>query len=368
MKSLQSLRFIFAMMIFFHHVPGETGIGIFSAGGSCAVSFFFILSGFILAMVYGDKVLNEDFDYSKFLVKRLSKVYPIHLLCLVVWGIFNVSYIDMNRICRLLPNVLLIQSWIPDIGLYFSGNALSWFMSDMIFFYMIFPYVILAFFSSKGYGHVKNDIGQKKAVLNFGDINVPLMVFFLFLYGGVFYFINKDMIHPILYINPFFRMYDFIVGIVVYTLYKSISDIMGNKIMHASFVLKSIIELVTIGVLFVQILFYDNVPDRIGFVCYWWIALSMLILIMSLFDTYGGEVITVLMKNKFFVWMGNLSFCLYMIHILVINIFNNILECELVYRAFISLSATILLAALLHYWFEKPISSLIVKKYEAKRV
>ena len=41
MKSLQSLRFIFAMMIFFHHVPDETGIGIFSAGGSCAVSFFF---------------------------------------------------------------------------------------------------------------------------------------------------------------------------------------------------------------------------------------------------------------------------------------------------------------------------------------
>ena len=57
MRALQSLWFIFALMIFFHHVSDETGIGMFSAGGSCVVSFFIILSGFILAMVYGDKWL-----------------------------------------------------------------------------------------------------------------------------------------------------------------------------------------------------------------------------------------------------------------------------------------------------------------------
>lgn len=367
MKSLQSMRFIFALMIFFHHVPDKTGVGMFSAGGSCAVSFFFILSGFILAKVYGDRVLNGDFDYSKFLVKRLSKVYPVHLLCLIVWVIFNMPVIDMNRICRLLPNVFLIQSWIPDRGLYFSGNALSWFLSDMLFFYMIFPYVILALFPGKEYGHKKNDISQKKEVLKLGDVNIPLVVFFLLLYGSVFYFINKDMIHPVLYINPFFRLYDFIIGIVLYSLYKAISDTMGSKIMQASFVLKSLVEFIVVGILFVQILFYDNVPNRIGFVCYWWLPLALLILILSLFDTYEGGIITRLIKNRFFVLGGNLSFCLYMIHILVINEVNNI-ECEWIYRTLISIIVTVFLATLLHYCFEKPISSLIVKKYEAKCV
>ena len=46
--SLQSWRFIFALMIFLHHFP-VNGKGLFEAGGSCGVSFFLILSGFAMA-------------------------------------------------------------------------------------------------------------------------------------------------------------------------------------------------------------------------------------------------------------------------------------------------------------------------------
>ncbi|MBQ7870061.1 MAG: hypothetical protein IJ355_07030 [Prevotella sp.] len=45
-ETLQSLRFIFFVMIFMSHF-GYDGRPTFDAGGDCGVSFFFILSGFV---------------------------------------------------------------------------------------------------------------------------------------------------------------------------------------------------------------------------------------------------------------------------------------------------------------------------------
>lgn len=82
-KSLQSLRFVFALMIFFHHFP-VNGEGLFEAGGTCGVSFFLILSGFVMSAGYGDKVSRQDFNYHNFLIKRIIRLYPLHIICLFV--------------------------------------------------------------------------------------------------------------------------------------------------------------------------------------------------------------------------------------------------------------------------------------------
>ena len=76
--SLQSLRGIFAIMIFLHHFP-INGKGWFDAGGPCGVDFFLILSGFVLCVGYENKVLSSDFHYRHFIFKRLIRVYPLHI-------------------------------------------------------------------------------------------------------------------------------------------------------------------------------------------------------------------------------------------------------------------------------------------------
>ena len=50
-ETLQSLRFIFMMMIFMSHFAYRD-IGAFDAGGDCGVSFFFLLSGFVCSLGY----------------------------------------------------------------------------------------------------------------------------------------------------------------------------------------------------------------------------------------------------------------------------------------------------------------------------
>lgn len=62
-QSLQSLRFVFAIMIFLHHAS------LFEAGGSCGVSFFMILSGFVMSVGYETKVQTASFSYKNFIAK-----------------------------------------------------------------------------------------------------------------------------------------------------------------------------------------------------------------------------------------------------------------------------------------------------------
>ena len=132
-NSLQSLRGIFAIMIFLHHFP-INGKGWFEAGGACGVDFFLILSGFVMSAGYEMKVVSSQFSYRSFMLKRLIRVYPLHLLCLIGFIIIAlISAAPVSYRC-LIPNLLLLQSWFPMQSVYFSGNAVSWCLSDLLFF------------------------------------------------------------------------------------------------------------------------------------------------------------------------------------------------------------------------------------------
>jgi peptidoglycan/LPS O-acetylase OafA/YrhL len=69
-KPLISLRFIFAMMIFMHHFPVNDS-GLFPQAGTFSVTFFFILSGFVLSLNYEDKILSRRINKFSFFIKRL---------------------------------------------------------------------------------------------------------------------------------------------------------------------------------------------------------------------------------------------------------------------------------------------------------
>ena len=115
-QSLQSLRFIIILLIFLHHF-GVNGKGLFEAGGPAGVTFFFILSGFVMSLGYSNKIESENFDYREFILKRIAKIYPLHLLCLFIWIILSYKSLFSLHNLALVPNTLLLQSWIPIRGL-----------------------------------------------------------------------------------------------------------------------------------------------------------------------------------------------------------------------------------------------------------
>src|ERR1051325_12098355 len=82
-KSLTAFRFLAAMAVFIFHLPDFQGHrnNIYFPKGYVGVTFFFILSGFVLAYNYHDKFLSLDRGgIKKFYLARFARVYPVHFL------------------------------------------------------------------------------------------------------------------------------------------------------------------------------------------------------------------------------------------------------------------------------------------------
>ncbi len=91
--SLTGIRFYAALAVFLYHapqaVPGMTRFSdgkLLFNGGDAGVSFFFVLSGFILTYNYADLFRDgiSASSYKRFVWDRLTKIYPVHVLTLVM--------------------------------------------------------------------------------------------------------------------------------------------------------------------------------------------------------------------------------------------------------------------------------------------
>src|ERR1700739_1236064 len=89
-KPLTSLRFLFALMVFLSHlqfVQDKTLAKVyvdFFKEGRLGVSFFFILSGFILSLTYKQKITAGTVSKKEFWVARFARIYPLHIITFLV--------------------------------------------------------------------------------------------------------------------------------------------------------------------------------------------------------------------------------------------------------------------------------------------
>ena len=79
-NSLTSLRFIFAMMVFgaYCYVIDDFYNAHFFKEGFAGVSFFFVLSGFIISYNYQYKLQEHKIDKRTFWAARIARIYPLH--------------------------------------------------------------------------------------------------------------------------------------------------------------------------------------------------------------------------------------------------------------------------------------------------
>lgn len=145
LKPLTSLRFFAAFAIVLHHVNGSFGVpqiaGVNLAAG---VSFFFVLSGFILTYVYPD--LPSRAVTFQFLIARIARVWPAYIVGMVVALFINPeqrSLMTMNLPTHLLTNILMIQTWVPLNWYNFSFDGPEWSISTEFAFYLLFPFLLI---------------------------------------------------------------------------------------------------------------------------------------------------------------------------------------------------------------------------------
>ena len=143
--SLQGLRAVACVMIFLCHSRL-----VWEPWGGWAVSVFFVMSGFLMYRSYAQRSLPESIKGSAiFAWRKVKKLYPLHILMLfaamgidlllILTGKTDESIVHM--LLRAVPNIFLIQSWIPVERVFYGFNGVSWFLSSYVSMIFLFPFL-----------------------------------------------------------------------------------------------------------------------------------------------------------------------------------------------------------------------------------
>jgi peptidoglycan/LPS O-acetylase OafA/YrhL len=160
-RQLTGIRLVAAVWVLLYHSQGPLdAIGLLSMPvlpdfirvGRLGVDLFFALSGFILAHTYlsslGERLKVDK--SAKFLWLRLARIYPVHLVMLLVAGfaVFAQSIVTGEELDRswlnpwdFIKNLLLIQEWGSDPQR--GWNFVAWSLSMEWLAYLIFPFMAL---------------------------------------------------------------------------------------------------------------------------------------------------------------------------------------------------------------------------------
>jgi peptidoglycan/LPS O-acetylase OafA/YrhL len=149
--ALTGLRMLAAASVCLSHISGvnpppgmPTPLRSFLAAGYNGVTVFFILSGFVLAFNYGDR-LGEHMTGRglwSFAVARFARVYPLYLLVLL-W-ILTPTWLAGKPTTHVWQHVLSVQTWSTDIVTAYQYNGPGWSIGVELFLYACFPLLLLA--------------------------------------------------------------------------------------------------------------------------------------------------------------------------------------------------------------------------------
>lgn len=111
------------------------------------LSFFFTLSGFVLAYTYLEPGPSPSFDRRSFWANRFARIYPVYALALIItFPIFLVSMAArqppvslFDVLTNFAATILLLQSWSPEAA--HAWNPPGWSLSCEAFFYLLFPWI-----------------------------------------------------------------------------------------------------------------------------------------------------------------------------------------------------------------------------------
>lgn len=312
--TIEFLRFIFCMIVFFYHIQKhilgglpslKNGIHIsFFANGAMGVEFFFLVSGFLMAksIVKSNKEEKINFDNLGkdtwlFLFKKWVSIFPYHLVAFILLFI-QVCVINNYNLIAIIKNFI---DTIPHIFLfYMSGisfynpNYVVWYISSM-FLSMFILYPIC-----------------KRYYSNFVKIIAPILC--VFLLGQLIYY------------------YDSLTGVMDWTIvgYKSIIraiiEISMGVIAHEISVWLSGIKITNLK---------KNILKILEICCYLCVVFYMLctfsrhyefycllVLFVSIIITFSGITSSGRMNNKVIYFLGKASLPIYLSQVFAINLVN----------------------------------------------
>lgn len=252
------------------------------------LNFFFVLSGFVLAHTYG---MKPNLSFKSFVVSRLFRLYPLHLVMLALFILFetvrwiaykkgfylnNVPFTGTFAPQEILPNLLLVQAWTTHTDT-MSFNYPSWTISIEFYIYMLFG--ALCMFS------------MRNRFLLFAAVS---LVSFILIFSQ-----NEPLVwRAMLGLSCFFA------GNITYLVFLLIRDRKPLKRWCLT-VLECAMMYATYWIVMND---FDN-RSPMG---------SLVFCALVLLFAFEGGMVSTLLKTRLFVLLGKLSYSIYMTHAAVV--------------------------------------------------
>ncbi len=334
------LRILLALSVIAEHSTGFLGNKL--VGGPTAVQSFYLMSGFYMALVLNGKY-NFPGSYRPFIVQRLLRLYPVYVLVVLAtlawaWAGYHSTGIPYTNAASwfssdigLPAKILLVISHVTLIGqdavsfFVLSGTPLSfhyaphslfavsaawnyllvpqaWSISVELIFYAIAPFLVR--------------MGVRRQIL----FVAVTMTFRALMYCDLGY--NYDpWIHRFLPIE----LGIFILGSLAYQFYVRFEEQLKCRREFAY---------ISLGLIFHVSLFYYDA--ELAYKRPLFYAL-ILVSLPSLFAVFQ--------KNRFDHWIAELSYPVYMVHILVIYVVHSFVDLPAGYNSLAYAAVSIVVAA-----------------------
>ena len=343
-EQLTFTRFIAAISIVIYHYGKSSYlfnseyIAFIFKQANIGVSYFFILSGFVMIIAYGNQ---ENINFTEYIKNRLARIYPVYILAIFLrLAAFMFQNIDVSN---LLLNVFMIQSWIPEKAL--TLNPPGWSLSVEMLFYISFPFLA-------------NRIYTKKNL----KINTVSIILFWLISQILFHLIvneifkipnytDKDMLYfPLLHVN------EFLIGNLAGLFF--IHKLKDYKKNNFPYILSLVLLLILLLKFPIGLNFHNGL-------------LALLFVPLLLLIASDNGFMTRLFSKKIFVFLGEISFGIYILQAPVWFIFSDYrmskylgLNRELDFTASFLIRFFILItvSVLSYLYFEKPIRALLKKR------
>jgi len=216
-EALASLRFFAAFGIIIQHASNHNLVSssvVRYLDLSKSVSFFFVLSGFVLSYIY----YKRNFSLLTFIRARILRIWPamvvsiLFTILLLPPGLYLPESTNVKmRLWTLMYCLTGLQSWFPIPNVFFAYNAVTWTISVEMFFYIVFPFLIR----------------RRKIIFMAAATSFIVAVLFIF---GIYLFDISSISDKsygqvawegLIYINPLSRMIEFCLGVTCGIIFRS---------------------------------------------------------------------------------------------------------------------------------------------------
>jgi len=265
------------------------------------VQLFFTLSGFVIAYNYHEN-LNNLKEFYDFVFKRFKRLYPLHFFFLIIFLILEIfKYIlvlkfdfqsnnipfSFNNLKNFMMNLLFVQHFANEQ----SFNGPSWSISVEMMLYLTFGLTFLIF--------------KKKLFIIF--LNILYIIFFIFFMSSEY---GKNSSIYAFYSG----LYSFSIGCLFYFIFKKINNFYKPKIYH------DVIFYILVLMFLLEIFNFNFIKQNylysiiFGAIFFYSCFLNTSFLLFKIFF------------NNFFIFLGKISYSIYMSHLAIFFIFDNFLK------------------------------------------